>query len=151
MASTPVYPSSVTQFTCTFPDALAAVSMNNDDIVLVNVTTTQTTDPQNGGWIPFASNSGNQPAFRYLWPLPPTPPGPDTGSPGLTGGQIFGIILAVFVGVALLGYGGFRLYKHHIQGGSTSTFGYESHTDVDNKPKQIQYNPQAVSYQGTDV
>jgi len=105
--SDPTNPTSNSQFSCMVPFGMDDVSNQNDFIQLINITLFS---PGNSGSQAFAyaevtSNSGNNPTWRYQ---------ALGGSPaGLNGGQIFGIVLAVLIGVALIGYGGYYCMKKY--------------------------------------
>jgi len=82
------------------------VSNQGDRIQLVNVTLS---NPGSSGSQAFAyaevtSTTGANPTWTYQ---------DLSSSSGLNGGQIFGIVLAVLVGVALLGYAGYYFMKKY--------------------------------------
>jgi len=137
-------PSSKSVFTCVLPDSLSAVANAGDSIELANVSLIATQLPYTPpGFVPVTSNTGGNPT--WAWPAPIIPP---SSSSGLSGGAIFGIILAVLIVVSVGVYAGYRFVYLK----QKSTDGYSEHTDAPNKTgsssSQIQYNPQ--SYQSNN-
>jgi len=142
--SSPGNPSSKSLFTCLVPDSLSTIANPGDSIELANVSLILTTTPYTPpGFVPVTSNTGGNPT--WAWPAPVTPP-PSPSS--LSGGAIFGIILAILIAVTVLVYVGYRYVYLKRKTGDAYAEHVDAPTKTASSASQIQYNPS--SYQSNN-